>query len=152
MPEIVDPRNQRQPSNLRGLEGTSPWSERGHGSPLSRRDCRPGSLLFPHHALLRDEFRKVQLDEPHLLDRQRLAFCECTNARCFSGVVVDASNVRCCDPERTSALMTRRHSSARAVADLRPPVRCDERVNLNPSAAILLKTCFQASKGGRASV
>src|SRR6267142_2963657 len=93
MPEIVDPRNQRQPSNLRGLEGTSPWSERGHGSPLSRRDCRPGSLLFPHHALLRDEFRKVQLDEPHLLDRQRLAFCECTNARCFSGVVVDASNV-----------------------------------------------------------
>jgi hypothetical protein len=53
-----------------------------------------GSLLFPHHALLRDEFRKVQLDEPHLLDRQRLAFCECTNARCFSGVVVDASNVR----------------------------------------------------------
>ncbi len=55
------------------------------------------------------------------------------------------------DPERTSALMTRRHSSARAVADLRPPVRCDERVNLNPSAAILLKTCFQASKGGRAS-
>ena len=72
-------------------EGTSPWSERGHGSPLSRRDCRPGSLLFPHHALLRDEFRKVQLDEPHLLDRQRLAFCECTNARCFSGVVVDAS-------------------------------------------------------------
>ena len=59
------------------------------------RDCRPGSLLFPHHALLRDEFRKVQLDEPHLLDRQRLAFCECTNARCFSGVVVDASNVRC---------------------------------------------------------
>ena len=38
------------------------------------------------------------------------------------------------------------------VADLRPPVRCDERVNLNPSAAILLKTCFQASKGGRASV
>src|SRR6266436_6556003 len=94
-PEIVDPRNQRQPSNLRGLEGTSPWSGRGHGSPLSRRDCRPGSLLFPHHALLRDEFRKVQLDEPHLLDRQRLAFCECTNARCFSGVVVDASNVRC---------------------------------------------------------
>jgi len=52
------------------------------------------SLLFPHHALLRDEFRKVRLDEPHLLDRQRLAFCECTNARCFSGVVVDASNVR----------------------------------------------------------
>src|SRR5712672_724218 len=94
MPEIVDPRNQRQPSNLRGLEGTSPWSERGHGSPLSRRDCRPGSLLFPHHALLRDEFRKVQLDEPHLLDRQRLALCECTNARYFSGVVVDASNVR----------------------------------------------------------
>jgi hypothetical protein len=24
----VDPRNQRQPSNLRGLEGTSPWSGR----------------------------------------------------------------------------------------------------------------------------
>src|SRR6476620_10631840 len=81
--------------NLRGLEGTSPWSERGHGSPLSRRDCRPGSLLFPHHALLPDEFRKVKSDEPQLLDRQRLAFCECTNARCFSGVVVDASNVRC---------------------------------------------------------
>ena len=37
-------------------------------------------------------------------------------------------------------------------APLRPPVRCDERVILNPSAAILLKTCFQASKGGRASV
>jgi len=40
-------------------------------------------------------FRKVQLDELHLLDRQRLAFGECTNARCFSGVVVDTSNVRC---------------------------------------------------------
>jgi hypothetical protein len=35
------------------------------------------------------------LDEPHLLNRQRLAFCECTNARCFSGVVVNASNVGC---------------------------------------------------------
>jgi hypothetical protein len=56
------------------------------------------------------------------------------------------------DPSETSALMTRRYSSARAVADLRPPVRRDERVILDPSAAILLKTCLQASKGGCASV
>ena len=48
--------------------------------------------------------------------------------------------------------MTRRYSAARAVADLRPPVRRDERITLNPGAAILLKTCFQASKGRRASV
>ena len=50
-------------------------------------DRRSGGLLFPHHALLRDELRKVRLDEPHLLDRQRLAFGERTNTRCFSDVV-----------------------------------------------------------------
>jgi hypothetical protein len=40
----------------------------------------PGSLLFPYHALLRDEFGKIRLAEPHLLDRQRFAFAERTNA------------------------------------------------------------------------
>ena len=44
-------------------------------------------VLFPHHALLRDELRKVRLDEPHLCDRDRLAWIERTNARCFSSVV-----------------------------------------------------------------
>ena len=39
-----------------------------------------------------------------------------------------------------------------ARCDLRLPVRRNERVTLNSSAAILLETCFQASKGGRASV
>jgi Protein of unknown function (DUF3237) len=80
-------------------EGTSPWSERSHGSPLSRRNRRPRSLLFPNHALLRDEFRKIRLAEPHLLDCQRFAFAERTNAGCFSGVVVYSSNV-CVGPKR----------------------------------------------------
>src|ERR1700756_4765071 len=103
------------------MEGTTPWSERSHGSPLSRRDCRPGSLLFPHHALLRDEFRKVQLDEPHLLDRQRLAFREPTNARCFSGVVVDASNVAVGPPRPNSKLAsTSAVRRTREVADAWP--------------------------------
>ena len=84
---MIGTRDRRQASNLHGLEGTSPWSERGHGPPLSRRDRRPGNLLFPHHASLRDELRKVRLDEPHLLDRERLAWRQRTNARSFSGVV-----------------------------------------------------------------
>ena len=40
-------------------KGPSPWSERSHGSHLSRRNRQHGSLLFPHHALLRDEFGKI---------------------------------------------------------------------------------------------
>jgi Protein of unknown function (DUF3237) len=37
----VGPRDRRrQASNLHGVEGTSPWSEGGHGPPLSRRDRR----------------------------------------------------------------------------------------------------------------
>src|SRR6516225_11960976 len=69
------------------MERTSAWSEGSHGTPLSRGDRRAEGLLFPHYALFRDEFRKVRLDERHLLDRQRLAWRERTNARCFSGVV-----------------------------------------------------------------
>src|SRR5262245_1404605 len=68
----------------------------------TQRNRRPGSLLFPHHALLRDEFRKIRLDELHLLDRQRLSFGERTNARCFSGVVT----------HQTSATGVRRDKSA----------------------------------------
>src|SRR5262249_33655819 len=56
-----------------------------------RRNRRPWGLLFPHYALFRDELRKIRLDEPHLLDRQRFAFGERPNVRCFSGVV---ANVR----------------------------------------------------------
>jgi hypothetical protein len=58
------------------------------------------SLLFPYYALLRDEFAKIRLAEPHLLDRQRLAFAERTNTGCFSGVVVNALNVWCWSPKR----------------------------------------------------
>src|ERR1700756_2732906 len=96
----VDSRDRRQPSDLHSLEGPSPWSERSHGSPLSRRTRRPRSLLFPYYALLRDEFAKIRLAEPHLLDRQRLAFAERTNTGCFSGVVVNALNVCCWSPKR----------------------------------------------------
>jgi Protein of unknown function (DUF3237) len=34
---------------------------------------RPPELLFPYYAVLRDEFGKVQLVKPHLLDRHRFA-------------------------------------------------------------------------------
>ena len=42
---------------------SSGWPEGGHGSPQSRRECRPGDVLFPHHAIFRDELGEVQLDD-----------------------------------------------------------------------------------------
>ena len=60
-------------ANLHDLEGISPRPEGGHRSRQSRRDCRPGDVLFPHDALLRDGLGKVRLAEPDLLDCYRLA-------------------------------------------------------------------------------
>jgi hypothetical protein len=68
-------------------KGASPWPEGAHGSPQSRRECRPSLVLFQHHAVLRDEFGKVRLDEPHLLDCHRLSQGERADLRGVSGVV-----------------------------------------------------------------
>src|SRR6266700_3194490 len=64
--------------------------QRVHRSPQSRRECRPGDVLFPHHAILRDELGKIRLDEPHLLDCQRLSQGERANLRGVSSIVAPA--------------------------------------------------------------
>ena len=54
-------------------------------------ELKPKGLQYTSQHMADASHQEASMPEPHLLDRQRLAFCECTNARCFSGVVVDAS-------------------------------------------------------------
>ena len=64
-------------------------------SPQSRRGCRSLQLLFPHYAILRDQLRKLFLDQSHLLDSHRLARRRSQRLRRLSSPVVKthSSNV-----------------------------------------------------------